>query len=271
MKLKPLFLLAFLATSSASQAAISTGSIVFIGANSDEAEHFAFVVASAISPGEVINFTDSSYGDPSATTRFRWSEHLSTSPTPGPLVWTSPGSTVPVGTVIVYDDTDNRFEFTSGAVAGTVSGLESDFSTGGENIFAYQGTITFNDIIGSYDGDTTGVSVYGGGFLWGQASGNWQTTGSGATDNSYLPSSLTDGTSAMAIATTLDNARYNGARSFDSVALMLAAINDNTNWTGSDTVVANPSDFGTNFTIIPEPTSALLGGLGLLALLRRRR
>jgi len=75
----------------------------------------------------------------------------------------------------------------------------------------------------------------------------------------------------MAIGTTLDNIRYNGVRSFATVSAMLAAINTDTNCTGSDTVVANTSDFGTNFTIIPEPTSALIGSLGLLALLRRRR
>ncbi len=253
-----------------SQAAISTGSIAFIGANSDDAEHFAFVVTSTINSGEIINFTDSSYGDPAATTRFRWTEHLNIAPTPGPLVWTTT-TTIPIGTVVIYDDTDNRFELSTGVATGTVSGLESDFSTSGENIFAYQGTITFNDITGNYDGDSTGVSVYGGGFLWGKGTADWQTSGAGATDNSYLPSSLTDGTSAFALNTVLDNFRYNGTRSFNSVAEMLTAINTEANWTGSDTVVSTTSDFGSNFTIVPEPSSALLGGLGFICLFRRRR
>jgi hypothetical protein len=269
MKITPVLIALFGATM-VSHAAISIGTIAFIGANSDDAEHFAFVVTSTINSGEVINFTDSSYGDPAATNRFRWTEHLNTAPTPGPLTWTT-NTTIPVGTVVIYDDTDNRFELGSGAVTGTISGLESDFSTSGDNLFAYQGAITFNDITGNYDGDTTGVTVYGGGFLWGRGTPDWQTTGAGATDNSYLPSALSDGTSAFALNTTLDNYRYNGARSFNSVSEMLAAINTETNWTGSDTVVSSTSDFGANFTIIPEPASSLLGGLGMLCLLRRRR
>jgi hypothetical protein len=252
------------------QGAISTGAIVVIGANADDAEHFAFVVTSTINSGEVINFTDSSYGDPAGPTRFRWTEHLNVAPTPGPLTWTT-NTTIPLGTVVIYDDIDNRFEFTNGAAVGTVSGAELDFSTSGDNIFAYQGNITFDDITGNYDGATTGITTYGGGFLWGRGTADWQTSGAGATDNSYLPSALTDGTSAFALNTTLDNYRYNGSRSFNSVTEMLASINNEANWTGSDALVSTPSDFGTNFTIIPEPTASLLGGLGVLALLRRRR
>ncbi|MBN8459533.1 MAG: PEP-CTERM sorting domain-containing protein [Verrucomicrobia bacterium] len=251
-------------------AAITTGSISFIGANSDEAEHFAFVVTSAIGSGEVINFTDSSYGDPAAPDRFRWSEHLNATPTPGPLTWTT-GTTIAVGTVVIYDDADNRFELADGSVTGTVGGAELDFSTSGDNIFAYQGAITYNDITGNYDGVSTGVTTYGGGFLWGKNVAGWQTSGAGATDNSYLPSSLTDGTSAFALNTSLDNYRYNGSRSFNSVAEMLAAIKLESNWTGSDSVAAGPLDFGGNFTIVPEPAATLLGGFGLLGLLRRRR
>ncbi len=259
-----------LGATSICHAAISSGSIAFIGANSDEAEHFAFVVTSTIGSGEVIHFTDSSYGEPVNLTRFRWTEHLGDTPTPGPLSWTT-NVTIPVGTVVMYDDIDNHFELINGTITGTVSGAEMTLGIGGENLFAYQGMITLNDIAGNYDGDATGVTVYGGGFLWGQASGNWQTTGVGNTANSYLPSSLTDGTSAIALETALDNVRYNGPRSFNSSAEILAALNTDANWTGGDTVVASPADFGGNFILVPEPSSVLVGALGILSLLRRRR
>jgi len=261
-------LLPYLVLSCSLQAAVSTNSLVFLGANSDEAEHFAFVVTSEIAGGESINFTDASYGDPAAPTRLRWTEHLNVTPTPGPLTWTTT-ATIPVGTVVIYDDTDNRFELSNGNVIGMVSGLEMDFSTGGDNIFAYQGNVTFDDILGNYDGVTTGVTFISG-FLWGLGANDWQTTGAGATSNSYLPASLTDGLNAFALNTTLDNYRYTGSRTFNSVAELQAALNNEANWSGNDSTVATPADFGGNFTV-PEPASALLGSLGLLGLLRRRR
>ncbi|MBL8892889.1 MAG: PEP-CTERM sorting domain-containing protein [Planctomycetaceae bacterium] len=248
-------------------ASVNAG-LLFIGANSDEAEHFAFVVTSDYSAGTVLNFTDSSYGSSGVgeSTRFRWTEHLGEA-TPGPLTLTLTTG-LSVGQVVIYDDTDNRFERPNGTVFGTVSGAEMNFSNNGENLFAYQGTVTNLGGSSNYRGDSSGVTSFHGAFLWKDQAG-WQTSGAGVSDNSYLPVGTQQ---EFALNTTLDNVRYTGSRTFSNVADMIAAIKTASNWGGSDSVVSGTSDFGGDFTAVPEPSAMLLVGSIIGAgLLRRRR
>jgi hypothetical protein len=245
------------------------GGLLFIGANSDDPEHFAFVVTTNYSAGTVLNFTDSSYGNNVAgeSDKFRWTEHFNVTPTPGPLSLTLP-SALTVGQVVIYDDTDNRFERPDGSAFGSVSGAESDFSTGGENIFAYQGTVTQDMSAATYRGNTSAVTSFDGGFLWGLSRGSWQTSGAGITSDSYLPASTEED---FAFNTALDNVFYNGPRSFNSVAEMIAAIKDSGNWTGSDSVPATTANFGGDFTAVPEPTALLKVGMAVIGCVVRRR
>jgi hypothetical protein len=245
---KSLLFLSVLAAFSSSNAAVTVGSIAFLGFNQDEAEHFAFVVTTDIGGGEVINFTDAGYGSNGVgeSDKFRWTEHLNIAGTPGPLTWTTT-STILAGTVVIYDDTDNRFEFANGTAAGSVAGAEMDFAATGDGITAYQGNIVDLGSASNYRGDASGITFIG----VTQIGGSFLTSGAGSTGLNYLPSALTNGTSAFDYTSTLDNYRYNGSRNFADWNAAFASLNDFNNWTGSDTVVASTSDFGIDFTGVP--------------------
>ena len=251
-------------------AASAHADIFFLGANSDDGpapgdqEHFAFVALSGYSAGTVINFTDSSYGNNVAgqENRFRWTEHLGDGGAPLTLTLTSDLS---IGQVIVYNDATNRFE-SQGNAFGTTSGLESNFSTGGDQIFAYTGTIVDDGSGNTYRGNPSGIT-YQGAFNW--ANAGWITSGAGSTSDSYLPAAV--GTSFF-LANSLDNVQYTGSRSFNSQAEFLAALSTPGNWSQDDTNPYAANSYGINFSVVPEPSSsAVLSLVSLIGVRLRRR
>lgn len=244
------------------QAGIGPGDIMFVAANSDDVEGFAFVVLAPITSGTSISFTDSSYGNNVAgeENKFRWTEHFSGSPL-GPLVWTASEDLTP-GTVVKFiETTGNNGTFST----GTYSGLASDFSTSGDQIFAYTGAVT--EVIGgpAYRGDTSGITFLGG-FNW--ANTGWLTTGAGSTSLSYLPASLGGGLAPTG--PNFDNVVYSGPTSFNSVDELRLALADFNNWSGDDAAAYGMDSFPMRFTI-PAPGSLALVGLGTLMAFRRRR
>lgn len=240
MKFKASLLCCLFATSF-SYGALTVGSIGFVGFNVDGDDDFAFVAVSTIAENETIFFTDDEWNG----TAFNTGE--------GFLEWTAPAGGVAAGEIVTIQGGPVTTD------VGSVSSVGGSFNLAatGDQIFAYQAT-AFNS--------TPSV------FLTALT-----TNGNGSNDLTLTGTGLTLGTNALDVTITHgdgeDGGYYSGSRSSQSsFADYLTLINDSANWTveGSDGTLAVPN-FAGSFTLIPEPSATLLGGLGLLALLRRRR
>mgnify|MGYP006273138171 CR=1 FL=1 len=214
---KLILFLACLLFSTLSFAQLNPGDIAFVQYNADGTDDFAFVALVDIPAGEVINFTDNGwFGDNSG---FRANE--------GVITWTAPTGGITAGTVVTIDNNPS-------ASTGTVTESGSlNFSGSGDQIIAYQNT---SDFIAALNNE---------------GSATWQADATNS-NNSALPQGLTNGTDAVAI-NEVDNAVYNGPTTGDK-ATLLAALNDNSNWGGSNDV--NQTFSGT-FTITAATTLAI--------------
>ena len=137
------------------------------------------------------------------------------------------------------------------AAASTFAYEVADNTSTGADLFAVGGTISLTGVTLSLDAATT--TALGG--------GGW-TIGNKLTLISYSGADITSGFTGY-----VDDTSY-----FFGANEWLFDYNDTTaggNY-GTDAVAAGQTRFVT-MTIVPEPGAALLGGLGLLALLRRRR
>ena len=253
--MKSLFLLptaAFFLLGSSAKGALIAGDLSIIGFRADATDAIAFVVWTTINAGESVHFTDAGYF---SSGTLRDSEDI--------MTWTATVG-IEAGTVIVISSPDTPASVTTNL--GTVSGRLNGMSASGDQVFA--GTTAFPDT-----GDTSDPgSSYSGTLLFGIDFGGatgWATTATN-TNTSALPSSLNSAGLNIGFA-DIDNGQYTGPRSGLTLAQYKAAVADTANWTTND----EGADFGalssTAFTIVPEPASTLLGSLGIIALLRRRR
>ena len=238
--------------------AASVGDIAIIGISGDSSpsgtgtgKSLVFVALADIAEATQITFTDSGIN---ADGTWRASE--------GSALYTAPTGGLVAGTVVSASGTSNSLWSANADFDGvnTVGGNGMNFSTSGDTVTAFTGDAaspTFLHIAAS--NSTT--------FL---------TTGSPNSNSSYIAPGLVLGTSAVAAGAgsgsgaEYDNVYYSGTITGSAVALF-AAINDASNWTGSN------SGFSpvTSFTVqaVPEPnTYALLAGMFALAsvMLRRR-
>ena len=133
--------------------------------------------------------------------------------TEGILTWTSPG--VFCGDVISFIETPMIL------------------STGGDQILAYTGTEASPTFIAAIQ----------------MNNGGWDADAISA-NTSAIPTGLTNGTNCLAISPEIDNAMYSGTLT-GTRAVLLAAINDQTNWTTNN---STPQDFTGTFTISDCPT-----------------
>jgi len=188
--------------------ALSAGDIAIVGFDTDAPDTFSFVLLVDVAAGEVISFTDNAWSGTALATN------------ENTAVWTAPSGGLTKGTVIKVEN-----GATLDASLGTVTGALSGLSASGDNIFAYQGTST-NPV-----------------FLFGaHNAGPWQTSDGASTNTSYLPSSLVEGVSAVAL-THVDNYAYSGTTT-GTQAQLLAAIGTGTNWSSNDgSKVAHPTSF----------------------------
>ena len=123
----------------------------------------------------------------------------------------------------------------------------------------------------------------------------WNSGGTGTFDNNWIDGGTNTATLILSINSITNNqalshASASGNNHFwnnspDSVNLLSGLSNGTytlsvsvnytfNQWNGSQTIVntsANNGPASATFTVIPEPSAALLGGLGVMALLRRRR
>ena len=222
--------------------AFSAGDIQIIGFRSDAPDSIDFVTWVDLAPGVSLFFTDSGVlagGD------FRGTEDE--------MEWNNnTGGTISPGTVISY---------TSGVGAdlGTIaSGGLGGLSSGGDQVF-----------VGDAAFPTTNPGAYAGNIIYGidWDGASWSGTGATSSNTSLLPAAInsTDGNIDLP---EVDNGVYTGPRTGLTIAQYKAAIANLGNWTTSNTSATMDS---TDFSIVPEPTSLALIGLGGLLIARRRR
>ena len=234
------------------QAALVAGDLSIIGFRADATDAIAFVIWSSMSAGESIHFTDAGYFSDGT---LRDSEDV--------MTWTAPAGGIATGTVVVISSPDSGSASVNvGAVSGKLNGL----SASGDQVFA--GTLAFPDT-----GDTSAPgSTYSGDLLFRLdfgGSAGWATTATN-TNTSALPSALNEVGLNIGFA-EIDNGQYTGPRTGLTLAQYKAAVTNTANWTTNDDGTAFGDLSATPFTVVPEPASALLGSLGILSLLRRRR
>ncbi len=241
----------------AAQTTLAAGDMAIIGLNYDAQPHeMAIVTLVPISAGTTIRITDYAYDE--ATGQF---STVSTGNTAeGSVEWTTT-SAIAAGTVIKFSVVCGSGTPSVTGLPGTVSVVGWTFVTaincpsspGGDNWFIYQGaspTSVSNFVFGwtnPFPLTHNGVP---------QAAGQFTVPGSGATNigNSYLPPSLTLGTSAIALNIDPtqggrhgDNNIYTGIKTGTKAALM-SAISDPGNWLTNETTTYDLSVGGTNFT-----------------------
>ena len=226
------FLIALLVsvTVATGQTTLSTGGIAIIYVNSDDPDKFGFVFLEPVTANTVINFTDNGY-DPTLANAGKTNE--------GFVTFTAPQNYA-VGDIVVY----------SGNTGGFTASGSFNLAVGGDQILAFQGTIANwpTQINITY---LFGISLaIANGFI---------TTGATTTNNSYLPSPLSIGSTALSIG-NFDNGYFaNGSGttpggssattivnvpSGTSASALRTLIVDNTKWHGNDAPLTIPTYSG---------------------------
>lgn len=228
-RLIAVFLLVLSTFASQGQTTLSTGDIAFTGYNSDGNDSFSFILLTNISSGTVIRFTDDGW----TGSAFTGSESI--------ISWTS-GSAMSAFDIV----TISGLFATSGTVA-SVSGLVG-VSSGGDQIFVYQGTHASPSIIAGIHMNVEGPAYPGSGSLSTNTS-NWDNVGtSPSTDESNLSGTgLTNGTNCVWLydSTNLSNWEVDNARALCSALTGTAAqvrtkLNDRAYWEFNNTVAFAP-------------------------------
>ena len=166
-------------------------------------DEVAFVTFVDILPGTVINLTDAKYTDNAQPQ------------CPGGIMWTSPASILPSGTVFVIQNDAGT------ASAGTVTGSTFGLSSGGDQVMVYTG------------------SAVAPGYVTAISSNAWLVNNTVCNGSlSKIPAGLTDGVNAINLSTTPGNvngntvnAYYNGTQA-GTVAELKASILNPLNWIG---------------------------------------
>ena len=205
---------------------LSAGAIAFIAFQGETTDYFRIVALQNIPANTRIWFTDKAWDGNGGTLAFTSGE--------GSAVWTSPNSTVNRGTVI---------EFAVGG-AGTVNLGTGAFSTGlgsaGEQLFAYQGTLTSPTFIAGY---TSGTII---------ATGVPTASGS----NTWVPASLTNGTNFVAAGSGTPGSSYITAATLNlSISDLRSHLHNSSNITTNAGVTYSSWPTYTFNIIADEPTS----------------
>jgi hypothetical protein len=243
---KPLFLICLFITLNSSvkaQTALGLGDIIFTGYNSDNPDQFSFVLLKAVTAGTVINFTDNGWYGPTGTF----------GSTEGVISFTS--IALPAGReIFIRVALLTAVQAGNATSAGTVAVVSGSvaFSTTGDQIFAYQGTLAVptlitalqmnvgnivpdancaNSTVADWDGVCT---ISGSNPTWKPASFN------GAGSSAVwigLPGDVT---------TEKDNAKFVNTLGMPlgTIAQVIAAVTNQANWLPDDvTPVTLPTNF----------------------------
>lgn len=215
---------------------LNAGDLLFVGANSDSTDAFAFVLLKDIVVGTQIGFTDRNY---SAATGM---------PTSGEsaFIWTA-NTDYKAGAIVTIQP-DQSGSNNPIADKGHVQGKAGGLSATAETIYAFQGSIA-----GLEDGTAGAITA-----------DRWLTSinvgGAAAGD---IPTEISSATSNLTFST--DNARYTGVFDVSSTNLEVTKTNikNTANWTTSDstpTTLSNGSLYPKYNLMISEVNSNATGG-----------
>ncbi|OFX22228.1 MAG: hypothetical protein A2033_07040 [Bacteroidetes bacterium GWA2_31_9] len=200
------------ATYSYNLSRLASGDVAIVQYRYDAEDGFSFVVLKSFTDSVKIKFTDNAWGGSSLATN------------ESTITWTAPATGINAGTVVTIQNN-------TGVDVGTVSGTFSGLSTTGDNIFAFTGDVS----------NPT--------FIFGLSTLPWLTTGAVNTNNSYLPSNLTNGVNAIAFSTENDNGFYNVTPISGATSTILASICNESNWLFDDDGITNPFQLSSFWSI----------------------
>ncbi|MBL7909894.1 MAG: T9SS type A sorting domain-containing protein [Bacteroidia bacterium] len=210
------------------QTSLVPGDIAFSGytSNTLSGDEFSFVLLKNISAGTSINFTDNGWlGAPTNT--FRTGETT--------VTWVSPSALV-AGIEIKINGTTATF--VGGGPAGSVTGTALSLSTVGDQVLAYQGSVSSPTFISAIH-----MNVFVNGidpFNFTSTSAVWDGSVN-SVSGSGLPPGLTTSINAIWIgvqavsSSEFDNSHFTGCNlNLSTIALTRSALNDMTNWTSDN-------------------------------------
>jgi hypothetical protein len=197
--------------SALASAQLAPGDIAFLGMQTDNPDAFAFVTLTDVPENTAISFTDNGW---SGTALFT-NENT--------ITWTAPAGGVALGTVIIIRDDSSGA--TNGILEGpgTITGALSQLSVSGDQILAYVGDASSPSFIAALSNNL---------FLE-----TCNTTGTGNTNNTCLPSPLVEGINAISVpgdAAEADNIFVDFNDFSGSIDDIRAIIMDPENWTYDD-------------------------------------
>ncbi len=214
-----LFTLLFTASVfSFAQTSLSPGDLAFTSYTSDNPDEFSFVLLEDVDSATIISFTDHGW---LSTGAFRANENV--------IVWSS-DTAISTGTIVTINSTAPSIGSTTGAMPA--------FSSSGDQVFAFQGTVASPALIAGLNMD-----------------GAWATNAT-SSNNSALPTALIG--FSIAIVPEVDNAYYDCATNgfSGSKTSLFAALTDSSNWTTSNTL-PNTSNCS-SFNVLSNPSSVVV-------------
>ena len=198
------FNLANLHSISTGPTTLQAGDIAFIGYQFDEPDTYSFILLKNVTENTLINFTDNAWTGSALNSN------------EGTTTWTAPNGGLLKGTSITISGNT----VTGGGSATSSSSLA--LSTSGDQIIAYQGSSTSPNIIAAV------------------SSTAYISTGTTNTNNTFLPSGLTENITAISFATDLDNGYYNGITT-GTLNILRSAINNSANWVTNNSLQTFPA------------------------------
>ena len=218
------FLISSLLLSGAHAAVDAPGDCVFIGMNMGTPDDFAVLLLDSMASGETLFVTENGVLSDGTTLRGTGE---------GTKYYTASG-TVAAGTVLTLAD-----------FAGESFGL----SASGDQLLAYTSTAaTSAQTTTSQKTFVCALDLKGG----------WITSGTPEPTESYLPTGLTEGTTALAMTSHVDNAFYSGTTRSGTASVLAAAINTASSWTTSNSAPVTfltASDFSVTLPVTATVSS----------------
>lgn len=210
------------------QTSLGVGDVAIVGYNSGGvADSFSFVLLTNVAAGTNIHFTDLGWCSGVDINGFQKLNPCPAQPngsgaaSDGAITW-STATALPCGTQVVVSCMSGLWA-SVGSVTGLLATLNDasvymNLSTGGDEIFAFQGTLTSPTLI-------AGINMNG---AWDASLGQCEYNSSKST----LPSALA--ANNLVISPEVNNAVYNGSVVSNSPAILRAAILNAANWTVDD-------------------------------------